>query len=282
MAKTRVLISVKTYPAISKKYDELVCTAGFLEDGSWIRIYPVPFRKLPYEQQYKKWQWIELDLIKNTEDFRKESFRPYDMDENIEIIGSIDTKNNWQLRKEIALKNVCYNLTDLIEKSKIKPHPLSLAVFKPKEIIDFVIEEVDREWNPKKLKSISHKRLNRSLFDIDSPYKVFETVKKLPYKFSYVFKSEGDTEHKLMIEDWEIGALYWNSLKKSNGDEIEACKKIKEQYWDNFVKNKDLYFFLGTKKDKHYLARNPFSIIGVFYPDKDKPHVPSLFDFDIK
>lgn len=45
MVKTKVLITVKTYPAISKKYDELVCTAGFREDGSWIRIYPIQFRK---------------------------------------------------------------------------------------------------------------------------------------------------------------------------------------------------------------------------------------------
>ena len=37
MALTKVLITVKTYPAISNKYDELVCTAGFLEDGTWIR-----------------------------------------------------------------------------------------------------------------------------------------------------------------------------------------------------------------------------------------------------
>lgn len=43
MALTKVLITVKTYPAISTKYDELVCTAGFREDGSWIRIYPVQF-----------------------------------------------------------------------------------------------------------------------------------------------------------------------------------------------------------------------------------------------
>ena len=57
MAKTRVLITVKTYPTISGKYDELVCTAGFREDGSWIRIYPVPFRKIAYDQQYKKYDW---------------------------------------------------------------------------------------------------------------------------------------------------------------------------------------------------------------------------------
>jgi len=33
MALTKVLIAVKTYPTISAKYDELVCTAGFTENG---------------------------------------------------------------------------------------------------------------------------------------------------------------------------------------------------------------------------------------------------------
>jgi hypothetical protein len=62
MAQTRVLITVKTYPTLSEKYDELVCTAGFREDGSWIRIYPIPFRKLDYQNQYHKWQWINILL----------------------------------------------------------------------------------------------------------------------------------------------------------------------------------------------------------------------------
>lgn len=77
MALTKVLITVKTYPAISSKYDELVCTAGFREDGTWIRIYPVQFRKKPFNEQYRKYEWIELDLVKNTSDFRPESYRPY-------------------------------------------------------------------------------------------------------------------------------------------------------------------------------------------------------------
>ena len=54
MAKERVLITVKTYPTLSQKYIELVCTAGFREDGSWIRIYPSPFRFLEGDQKYKK------------------------------------------------------------------------------------------------------------------------------------------------------------------------------------------------------------------------------------
>ncbi len=54
MALTKVLITVKTYPTLSAKYDELVCTAGFKEDGTWVRLYPVPFRKKSYAEQYKK------------------------------------------------------------------------------------------------------------------------------------------------------------------------------------------------------------------------------------
>lgn len=99
MAKTKVLVTVKTYPTLSQKYDELVCTAGFLEDGSWIRVYPVPFRKL--DTRYKKWQWIELDLVKNTSDPRKESYRPVDYDD-ITLGKIIDTKKNgWEQRKNM-------------------------------------------------------------------------------------------------------------------------------------------------------------------------------------
>lgn len=113
MAKTKVLITVKTYPAISSKYDELVCTAGFLEDGSWIRIYPIQFRKKSFEEQYKKYDWIEIDLVKNTSDFRKESFRPVSYDTEIKIVDHLDTKSNWLLRKEIVFKNKIY--TDIDE-----------------------------------------------------------------------------------------------------------------------------------------------------------------------
>jgi hypothetical protein len=75
MAKEKVLITVKTYPTISEKYKELACTAGFREDGSWIRLYPIPFRLLDQEQQYKKYQWVEVDTARNKGDQRPESHR---------------------------------------------------------------------------------------------------------------------------------------------------------------------------------------------------------------
>ncbi len=106
MAKTKVLIAVKTYPTLSAKYDELVCTAGFLEDGTWIRIYPLPFRKKAYHEQYKKYDWIELDLVKNESDFRPESFRPLSLESEINIIGHIDTKSEWDERKKFCLGKI--------------------------------------------------------------------------------------------------------------------------------------------------------------------------------
>ena len=41
-----ILITVKTYPTLSKKYHELVCTAGVNTEGEWRRLYPVQFRQL--------------------------------------------------------------------------------------------------------------------------------------------------------------------------------------------------------------------------------------------
>lgn len=38
MTKLKILITVKTYPIPSQKYDELVCTAGVTENGEFIRL----------------------------------------------------------------------------------------------------------------------------------------------------------------------------------------------------------------------------------------------------
>lgn len=269
MPLTKILIAVKTYPTLSEKYDELVCTAGFREDGSWIRIYPVPFRKLDYSNRYQKWQWITIDVTRNTKDFRKESFRPTNIEDEIEMGELVSTRNNWAERKSYVLKHVYYNMSELIEEAKDPQKRTSLAVFKPKEIIDFVWEPCEREWDKKKLDAVIANQAQQSLFDEDATREIFKIAKKVPYDFSYVFTSEDGKKRKLMVEDWELGMLYWNCLKKSNGDEKVACQKVREKYFDDFAKKKDLYFFLGTTKKFHNLAQNPFIIIGTFYPQKE-------------
>ncbi|MBE2254589.1 MAG: hypothetical protein IAE65_00185 [Ignavibacteria bacterium] len=261
MALTKVLITVKTYPTLSAKYDELVCTAGFREDGTWIRIYPVPFRKKSYNEQYKKYDWIEVDLVKNTGDFRPESFRLKNLDTLINVIGHIDTKNNWEERKKFCLGKIYYNLTELIAEAKDKNICTSLAVFKPSKVLDFYAESVKREWDNDKLNKLN--QLN--LFETNQEGK-FEVVQKLPYRFKFHFKDNQGIPSHMMIEDWETGQLYWNCLARHEGNEKKAIADVRKKYFDDFAKTKDLHFFLGTTQKFHNLAPNPFIIIGTFHP----------------
>ena len=78
MKSERILITVKTYPTLSRKYGETVCTAGVREDGTWVRLYPVSFRRLDELDQYSLFGWVEARLKRNQSDPRPETFRPID------------------------------------------------------------------------------------------------------------------------------------------------------------------------------------------------------------
>ena len=266
LPKAKVLITVKTYPLPSQSYVELVCTAGLLNGEKWIRIYPVPFRLLQDSQQYKKFNWIELDLKRRTKDFRPESYRPkMGIDENIRVLDKVGTDNDWAARKSFVNKEVFTSMYQLIQLAK-GPEKKSLATLKPKEIVDFGWEVEEREWKQSWLEQRKQLSFLETMVQQGSNPK--PTIKKVPYKFSYKFLSEGDNKpREMMIEDWEIGALFWNCLHKTGGDEAAALKLVKQKYLEEFAE-KDLYFFVGTTFKFHNVAPNPFVIIGVFYPPK--------------
>ena len=115
------------------------------------------------------------------------------------------------------MKKIYYNLGELISEAKDKNICTSLAVFKPKELLEFSSEEAEREWDKDKLAKLN--QLN--LFETNSEGN-FVVVQKLPYKFSYVFSDSRGKKSQLMIEDWEIGQLYWNCLARHEGNEARA------------------------------------------------------------
>lgn len=267
----KILITVKTYPTISEVHrDEFVCTAGFNENGEWVRLYPIPFRSLNYDSQYKKYDWIEVNVKKHKSDWRPESYSPVNLENApIKIVGHLGTKSSWGPRKSIVLKKVYTDLTELINDSKENGKKISLAVFKPTIVNDFICTEVEREWDEKRIGWLKQ----QNLFVDMTKRKV---IKKLPYKFSYVFKDINGTSSTLMVEDWELGQLFWKQLEKKQ-DEVIACQDVKKKYFDQFCFKTDLHFFLGTNYIHHSQnAKNPFIIVGLFYP----PKVDQLqFDF---
>ena len=269
MALTKVLVTVKTYPTLSKKHFETVCTAGFREDGTWIRIYPVPFRML--DETYTKWQWIEADLEHNpAHDNRPESHHIKNID-SLKILEKLDNthrKVNWELRRHWIEKGkrIYTNMTELIELAK--SNTLSLAVLKPSKIIDFVYEK--NEDNTTEKRSKLEERLKAEiaqvdLFDDKTWKENFKLAEQIPYKFSYRFKTDDGKIRNLMIEDWEVNMLYRNCLKICNFNELEACKKVHDKYMS--MARMDIHLIMGTTFEWHWKnAPNPFVIIGVFAP----------------
>ena len=276
--KERVYILVKTYPAISKKYNELVCTAGILENGEWIRLYPIPFRILKEDQKFPKFSWIEVEIERNTEDFRPETYRP---NLNSICVDPRPDKVDWKKRNDVIFKrtSVYRDLEKLLQDKSEKS--ISLAIFKPKRILDLVVKKTSREWDLQKLETLREKAAQLDLFMTPEEVQAeFSVVPKVPYEFSYKFEDEKGKISTLMISDWEIGMLYFNCLKWTNNDEPEAVKQVKTKYLD-FFSTRDVYLFLGTTKGYHNISDNPFIIIGVYYPPKaveqDSPQL-SLFD----
>lgn len=284
----KILISVMTYPTLSKNYFETVCTAGFREDGSWVRIFPVPHRlmELQEENTYSKWQWIEVDLVHRPErDDRPESFRIRDINTLKPGIKIGTGANGWSKRWEYVKKNkpIYSNMSDLIQLAK--ENKLSLAVLKPNQIETVVCEKYSENDLSKHKKKLSDLQLRynaglqqSSIWDDANHYNEhFRFAEKIPYKFSYKFKTDDGKWRTLMIEDWEIIELYRNCIKGGDTEQI-ACRKVQNKYMQ-IANERDVYLFLGTvyKWQKMY-GTDPFVIIGVFYPPQGITQQLCLFE----
>ena len=274
--KLKVLITVKTYPIPSAKYDELVCTAGVTETGDFVRLYPINFRDLPFSQQYKKYQWIEVVAQKHKgRDVRKESYRP-DSD-SIQILGEPIKSNpgNWSERARFALAKKARSMEDLHDRQNADR--TSLGVFKPKKVHDLVVSADDPDWKPSFKAALQQARL------WETRTVSMEPPRKVPFKFQYQFECDGPRckGHKMMIEDWEIGALFWKLVDKGLSQK-QAAEKAREKFLGELCDaDKETHFFVGT------ILAHPktWVVVGVFYPkrksDKHKTDVSlSLFDME--
>lgn len=189
------------------------------------------------------------------------------------------TKADWDERRRIIFKTqkIYTNLQGLIDRAK--SDGTSLAIFKPSKILGFIAKEIERDWDPDRLAILRGLSQQQNLFQ--TPEEIVEELKvvpKVPYKFSYKLEDDSGRQFTMMIEDWEIGMLYFHCLRRANGDESAAIAKVREKYFDSFI-TRDLYFFLGATKKFHKITPNPFIIVGAFYPPMPSPHRQiSIFD----
>lgn len=230
-----ILIIVKVYPSPSKTYGEIVCTAGITIDGKWIRLYPVPFRDLPRNQQFHKFQWISARVSKAKEKLnRPESYKIDSA--SIKLLTRISDGSGWKEREKYFMPLVRPSLEDIIDQQK--ENNISLGIFKPKKVEDFIIEKDNENWVPKKQGILGQNTLfntNRS------------TLEKIPYTFHYKFTCDDKRcpGHNLIVLDWEAAESYRN-FKRTYKDEDLTLKKLKEKWLDFYFVKRESYFVVGT------------------------------------
>lgn len=248
----RVLVTVKAYPAVGRR-GEAVCVAGIDVDRSrFIRLFPVPFRDLPRVNRFKKYETIELEARK-ANDPRPESYTP-----NTDSIKKIrDALSTRKAKERRAFVEPLMSASMCEIRRRREADGISLGVFRPAELREFVVEEDRSPWDPK--------RQSR----VDQPSMLMPgktALEKLPYRFLYSYRcaDAACNGHRQSIIDWEIGAAFreWRDEHRSEEAAIELIRqKWAEQMWQP---KRDTFFYTGNQHD------NPdgFLVLGVFWPEK--------------
>lgn len=259
----RILIWGKTYPELSKKYAETVCTGGVTEDGSPIRLYPIPYRYLEDNQRFAKYQWVTLQVAKETRDLRPESYRVR-IDSLMAGEKIPTTTDEWGKRAELVLKNPKW-IFDSLEDLQMKQAEdrTSLGVVTPKEILGITIQdrtEESKETFEQKMsflmrQSEAQKR-QLEMFEEYTPQE-FKGLDFVPSRLKVRWKCYGKDcqTHHTQILDWEI-------IEAQRKFGMEKAKEHLENYLN--LDERAIKFFMGNI----HIYPTAFTIVGLWYPKK--------------
>ena len=257
----KILILCKTYPSPSGKHAETSCVAGMDESGNLIRLFPVPFRLVSKDQQFRKWQWIKTKVRKATSDHRPESHNI--LVDTIQIGEEVSTKREWEERRSLIGKLHAFPSFQQIEADQAAKGT-SLALIKPARIIKLEIVAVSNpNWTDAELAKLVQEQKQGGLFDEDKP--AVRTLRKLPHDFYYHYECAtpaGPIQHRHKIVDWEAGALFWNCRQK-HGDDWERA--FREQM-EVRLPSADLMFLMGNI----HRFQDQWLIISLIYPPQQK------------
>lgn len=260
----RILILAKTYPSPSAQYTETSCVAGINEGGEMRRLYPVPFRFIDKDQQFKKWQWIEARIEKANRDHCVESHRIYV--DTITCGEVIDTNGQWRKRRPWIDQIPVFTNFDDLEAGRLTTGT-TLAILRPKAILELeIVKARNPTWTDEEKEKLLREQLQCSLFVEDEVKKEIRELRKVPFDFYYQYVCNtpaGEKTFRHKIVDWEAGALYWK-CSKSHGDNWEA--PFRQMYGDKLLKT-DIALMMGNI----HQYPHQWLIISLICPPKQKP-----------
>jgi hypothetical protein len=248
----RALIVVRTYPTPAKTGVEVSCTAAITDKGEWLRLFPVPYRFLSKDQRFRKYQWVDVTVMKAS-DHRPESYKL--KPDGIEIISEpLSTANEWLARKNVIFPLKAHCLCCLAQQRDMQGYP-TLGIFRPKVIERLVIDAENPDWTPAQLAVLRQGHLFDKMPD--------KELEKIPFSFRYHFRCNDSqcSGHKMICTDWEIGQS-WRKWKADYGEGWEA--KFRQRYEKEMIEKNDTHFFVGTVHGHP----GTWIIVGLFYPPK--------------
>lgn len=256
----RALVVARTYPVPVPMGIESSCTAAITDEGEWLRLFPVPWRLLPNDQRFRKYQWIEARVVKAADDPRRESHHL--QPDGIRVLSEpLSTKDAWRGRKDVVLPLLAQSLCGLQAQRDAHQYP-TLGFVQPAKITRFRSEAKDPRWTDAQLAMLRQQHLF-----VEPPERELE---KIPFNFYYSFicQEPDCSGHNMICTDWELSESFrkWRAQYAVGWEE-----KFRMRYENEMIRKNDTCFFVGT------MASHPGSwiIIGLFYPPRVSQ--PSLF-----
>ncbi|MEO0964769.1 MAG: hypothetical protein AAFY08_06585 [Planctomycetota bacterium] len=250
---TRLLIVVRTYPDLSTKYDETVCTAAIDETGEWLRLYPVPLRYLADDQRYRVGSIVRANLANNPNDDRPESRKPDLISLHVESDRtSVEARHDW-----IEAGKTFASLDEL------KAAGRSIGPVAVSEVLEFRAEPQSPDWSPKEQQILSQEMLHTQRLDLE----------KIPFKFRVRWRDAEGVEQLNTFRSWEVCQTWrnWNRLYGSD----EAVPRMRQKWLQEvWPQGRDVRFFLGNLADPR--KRGVFHLTGSHSAPKDA-HEATLF-----
>ncbi|MGV3733919.1 MAG: hypothetical protein ACO1N6_11040 [Microcella sp.] len=267
--RATVLITVKTSPQPSTKYKDTVCTAGVRLDGEvpqWIRLYPIPFRHLETELQFKKYDVIELEIRRRYEDSRIESYSP-----DWSSVRFVEHFDPWERRVDALRGLPVTNTCELSAAAKVNHAAPSLGLGGVAEVMALEFRP-HPGWNDKQKAILSRALEEVDLFGSGAAPKKLEPP-RLVVTYRYRCSATACPSHQGQILDWELTALQ-QRLRSSSDSEL---KRIIEKKFvaEMFAPGRDSHFFMGNFENP--AKRDKFSVLGVWYPRLSDVESLSLF-----
>lgn len=257
--RRRVMIWGKTYPELSSRHTETVCTGAVeLATGKPLRLYPVPLRYLRGDQQYHLYDVFDIDMVKSTRDPRPESHQ-VDTESLVKVDRVDSDADEWAERRQRIFADASWHFESVGDlKSAQEAGTHSMGVVRPGTIVDVAIEKKAQKEGAEHERKWDEVTSQHDLFPKE--YRELEfipvTIRLRWHCASTACCTCRNNPHDISVIDWGLIEL---GRKTRNWE--KAASKLRTI---SDLDTHDFRLFMGNL----FTRQQTFVVIGLWYPKR--------------